>query len=354
MNQNEHGSATLKEILSQPAVWLECIAQLRKSRLLDEIRGQTQQQTEWIFIGCGTSYYLAEAAALSWTRLAGQPARALPASEVLLFADTLRPNRQMQAVLISRSGQTSEALRAAQLLSQTYFVPTLGITCAANTPLEQLCDRTIQLLPADERSMVMTRSFSSMVLALQSLAACKGGEIQLLDALRRISEQLAGSIAALAQGIEDFVARNRFADYVFLGQGPFFALSREASLKITEMSCSYSQAYHTLEFRHGPKAIVGPETCLTFFLSDAGMQAESEVLSEMNELGGVTIAVCNEASPAVRRASTLVLEMGLPGPELAMLAPFIVPAQLLGFFTAVKKALNPDEPKNLSRVVILD
>ena len=39
--------------------------------------------------------------------------------------------------------------------------------------------------------------------------------------------------------------------------GPFYAVAREAGLKVTEMSCSYGQTCHPLEFRHGPKAIAG-------------------------------------------------------------------------------------------------
>ena len=48
-----------------------------------------------------------------------------------------------------------------------------------------------------------------------------------------------------------------------------------------------------------------------------------------------------------------MFELGFDGSELAALVTSVVPSQLLGFFTGVKKNLNPDEPRNLSRVVIL-
>ena len=193
-----------------------------------------------------------------------------------------------------------------------------------------------------------------MLLTLQLLAGSKSEKTEIAPSQERVAVHFASRINELAEQVEEFVARHSFADYVFLGQGPFHALAREASLKITEMSCSYSQFFHTLEFRHGPKAIVNPVTCLTFFLSEKGLQAESEVLAEMHDLGGVILAICNRANDAIRRSSDFVFELGFDGPELVTLAPFIVPGQLLGFFTGVKKNLNPDEPKNLSRVVILD
>ena len=84
------------------------------------------------------------------------------------------------------------------------------------------------------------------------------------------------------------------------------------------------------------------------------MQAESEVLVEMKQLGGTIVAVCNRAPDSIRSSVDLLIELEADVPELALMAPFLVPAQLLGFHTGVKKGFNPDEPKNLSRVVILD
>jgi len=141
---------------------------------------------------------------------------------------------------------------------------------------------------------------------------------------------------------------------VFLGQGPFHGLAREGALKVMEMSCSYSQFFHTMEFRHGPKAVVSPKTCLAFFLSETGISAECEVLVEMKKLGGKIIAVSNHAPEAVRNNSDLVVELGFAGPETVTLWPAIAPAQMLGFFNGIKKNLNPDAPVNLDRVVILN
>ncbi len=348
-------SATLNEILSQAEVWQKTLSELKQSATIEQILQVSNARTEWLFLGCGTSYYLAEAAAASWTLLTGQRARALPASEPLLFPDlTFAKTASLQSVIISRSGRTSEALRAANTLSREFHVPTLGITCTTDSPLEQACDLTIRISTADEKSTVMTRSFTSMLLALQHLADRKSGQQSFTTALQKMAAQFASQIHSIADRMEAFVDEHSFADHIFLGQGPFHGIAREASLKVMEMSCSYSQFFHTLEFRHGPKAIVSPETCLTFFLSESGYQAECEVLAEMKQLGGVTIAVCNRANEVIRRSSDLVCELGFDGPELATLAPFVVPAQLFGFFTGIKKKLDPDHPRNLTRVVVLD
>jgi glucosamine--fructose-6-phosphate aminotransferase (isomerizing) len=125
-------------------------------------------------------------------------------------------------------------------------------------------------------------------------------------------------------------------------------------LKVKEMSCSYAQSFHTLEFRHGPKAIVSSETLVTFILSESGFEAEVAVLEEIKKLGGVTFVVADTANAAVRRSADYLVELGLNVPEVARSVASIVPGQLLGFYTGLKKGLNPDEPRNLSRVVMLE
>jgi len=348
-------SETYNEILSQGDVWQSVLQQLKQGGAAETILQTGNQKASWLFVGCGTSFYLADAAATSWTLLTGEPARAVPGSEVLLYpALTRSDSTDLRVIVISRSGRTSEAVRAAHVLRKKMQIPTIGITCAEKSELEAECDTTLVLKAADEKSTVMTRSFTSMLISLQWTAARRAGNAEFCSSLQEMAIQFATRIGSLAEYMEAFVERRSFEDYVFLGQGPFHGIAREAALKVMEMSCSYSQSFHTLEFRHGPKAIVTPRTALTFFLSQSGIASEIEVLEEMKELGGVTISICNTANEDIRRASDLILELNLPGDELTQLASHIVPSQLMGFFTGVGKGLNPDQPKNLTRVVVLD
>jgi glucosamine--fructose-6-phosphate aminotransferase (isomerizing) len=348
-------SETYKEILSQAGVWQSVLQELKQGTSGEKILRSNNRKTSWLFVGCGTSFYLADAAAASWTLLTSDPARAVPGSEILLHPALTRSDADnLHAVVISRSGRTSEAVRAAHVLRKEMHMPTVGVTCVEKSELEAECDSTVVLKAADEKSTVMTRSFTSMLISLQWMAARRAGNSKFCSSLEGMAAQFAVQIPSLAEQMEAFVDRSSFEDYVFLGQGPFHGLAREAALKVMEMSCSYSQSFHTLEFRHGPKAIITPRTALTFFLSQSGQSSEIEVLEEMKELGGVTVAICNRANENIRRASDLVLELNLSGDELTQLASHIVPGQLMGFFTGVGKGLNPDQPKNLTRVVVLD
>jgi glucosamine--fructose-6-phosphate aminotransferase (isomerizing) len=244
-------------------------------------------------------------------------------------------------------------VRAAQYLERTRNTRTLAISCSEGHPLEDLSAFTIHLLPADEKSVVMTRSFTSMLLGLQSLAAHVARRKEVTDGLRRLPAAVQPILDSVNPRIQEFVQARAFADYVFLGQGPFFGIASEGQLKIKEMSCSYAQVFHTLEFRHGPKAIVGPETLLTFLLSETGYAAEREVLEEMKELGGTTLVITNEADPVVKRNADFLVELKLEVPECARLAAYLVTCQLLGLYSGLKKGYDIDRPRNLSRAVIL-
>jgi glutamine---fructose-6-phosphate transaminase (isomerizing) len=346
------GAHTIAEILSEPATWKECLQRVESTAELQSLNEQLPRNIEWVFIGCGSSFYLAQSAAASWSVLTGEKARAIPASEILLFPQTVPV--PCQPVLISRSGHTSEAVEAAEYLERSMNIRTLAITCGTNTPIQKVSSHCIVLPEADEKSTVMTRSFTSMLLVLQSLAAIRGDRRDFLDGVSALPGQVAKRLKEVHETVKSLVQDHTFADYVFLGQGPFFGIAQESMLKVKEMSCSYAQSFHTLEFRHGPKAIVSPETLITFILSESGFDAEVAVLEEIKALGGVTFAITNTANAAARHSADYVVELSLAMPEVARAAASVIPGQLLGFYTGLKKGLNPDKPRNLSRVVMLE
>jgi len=348
------GVNSLAEILSQPQCWDVCQASLRENGTLSAICGRFGSANGWLFIGCGSSYYVALAAAATMASLTGRRAHAIPASDLFLYPEpTLAAARDSMPVLISRSGRTTEVLKAAELL-RSRNLPTLAVTCAPGQPLEKSATATISLPHADERSTVMTRSFSSMLLVLQELAGTIAKDSDFCNFLNKMPAAVAPLLQTLPAKISNFASTHHFSDYVCLGQGPFYGLACEYALKITEMSLSYAQSFHTLEFRHGPKSIVSPETLLIFLLSESGYQAEREVLEEMKSLQGATLVVANEADARVRAGSDLLVELSLDLPELARLGPSLFAGQLLGLYTGLHKGLDPDSPRNLSRVVTLD
>ncbi|HKW16685.1 MAG TPA: SIS domain-containing protein [Terriglobales bacterium] len=347
------GAYTLAEILSQPQCWVESLKRIESGETLRNIGKQFGKNPEWIFIGCGSSYYIALAAAARWSAITGTRARAVPASEILLFPDlAFNGANEFAPVLISRSGQTSEVLRVAQLLNQKR-IASLAISCTPNQKLESSATLSIVLPEADEQSTVMTRSFTSMLLSLQYLAATLAGKDSVLESLRTLPRVSARMLDGLSIRVLEFVGHNPFADFVCLGQGPLYGLACESALKVMEMSRTYAQSFHTLEFRHGPKSVVSGETLVAFLISEENHDVEVDVLEEIKSLGGRTLVVANHVTSRARAAGDLIVELDCALPEPAPLAPFVFAGQLAGFYRALNKGLDPDRPTNLSRVVFL-
>ncbi len=347
------GQHTLDEIFSQPQCWSTCLGKLAVSAELRAAVQLARPGAEWIFVGCGTSYYLAQTAAASFNHL-GLPARAVPASDLLMYPGlTLHTGRHYIPVVISRSGRTSEAVRAARMLEKDHDLRTIAMTCAEGQPLEPECSVTLSLLDADEQSTVMTRSFTSMLLGLQYLAAMVSGNDDLRRALIELPHEAESLLKDNSQRLRLFAEGRSFSDFVFLAQGPLFGIASECMLKITESSCSYAQVFHSLEFRHGPKSIAGPEVLITFLMSESSYDAEVELLEEMKALGAATMVIANRVDNRARRAADFVLELCLHSHEYSRSAVFAIWGQLYGVYYGLKKGLNPDSPKNLTRVVEL-
>ena len=104
-NSHTPGTHSLDEILSQPQCWSASLEDLQQKKTLQSVAKRFAGATEWLFIGCGSSYYVALSAAATMERLTGLRSRALPASEVLLYPRSVPAGvGNCVPVLISRSG----------------------------------------------------------------------------------------------------------------------------------------------------------------------------------------------------------------------------------------------------------
>ena len=339
---------TVQEIYQQPLTWTKCLHMLRRVDLQALVGDRQPREFQWVFVGCGTSYYLAQAAAASFTLLTGTLARALPASEILLHLELSLPSPKTSfPVLISRSGHTSEILAVAEILKEK-GIDFLALTCDGNELA--VSTRRVLQLPAKEESTVMTASFTSMLLAMQFVAAKISGNGEFLTQLDRLPALVESLLAKYGQQLEKF-AQRPFEDVAVLGQGGLYPIAAEVSLKVMESSSSYAQYFHTLEFRHGPKSIIDERALVIGLISDAGSEQETKVLREMKELGASTIAIVNHATEEVRKAADLVIELSSTQSTLSLLVAYVVWGQLFGSYVGLAKGLNPDEPLNLTRVV---
>lgn len=283
------------EIASQPDVW-------RQAAGLATAESLPRPGQRVAVVGCGTSWFVAEAYAARREELGQGVTDAFVASEY-------PASRQYDLLIaISRSGTTTEVL---DLLTQVRGRQrTLAIIGDADSPGVSAADDVITMPFADERSVVQTR-FATAALTL--LRAGLGEDIEPLAAAAEeiVNWQVPAEVLGRTQ-------------FTFLGRGLGVGLAHEAALKMREASIAWAEAYPAMDYRHGPKAITD-ETSAVVFLGER----PDGLVEEVEALGALALAFDED-------------------PQLT-----VVRCQLLAVANALAKGMNPDTPRNLTRSIIL-
>jgi fructoselysine-6-P-deglycase FrlB-like protein len=289
--------STEAEIASQPGCW-------RRAAVLapDLARLLPAPGERVAVVGCGTSWFIAQSFAAAREAAGQGETDAFAASE-------MPPGRRYDRVLVlSRSGTTTEILRLLARLSGV--TPNVLITADPATPAASAADAVIGLDFADERSVVQTR-FATTELAL--LLAHLGEDIAPMAAA-------ADGVLAAELPAELLAARQ----FTFLGTGWTCGLASEAALKLREAAGLWTEAYPAMEYRHGPIAVTRPGS-VVWLLSPA----PDGLTDEIAAAGG--LAWQSQEAPLAE----------------------LVRVHRVAAAMARARGLDPDQPRNLSRSVIL-
>jgi glucosamine--fructose-6-phosphate aminotransferase (isomerizing) len=329
-------SHTEKEILSQPEVWQQTLDALEPLSFVSAFDGIT----DVLVTGCGSTHYLAMTAA-ALLRDAGSRAWALPASELLEEAQPRLVDPQGTLLLaISRSGTTTETVRAVEHFRHLGGARVATITCHPDSVLAGASDVVWAAPAAAEQSVAQTRSFTSMqVIASAVAGALRGADLGVLDSL----PSAAAGILTHSRDAMAALARDPSIEaFYFLGSGPLFGIASEGMLKLKEMSLTPSEAYHSLEFRHGPMSMCDDSAAVIALISRERVPLEQAVLADIAPFGAhiVTIGSADQIPPQV--------------PSWAAPALYLLPLQLLALERSQAKGLDPDHPRHLTAVIHLD
>ncbi len=285
---------TVDEIQSQPDIWRAALQRVDASPL-------ARPGEHVLVLGCGTSEFVAESIAALRERAGLGPTDAAYASEPW-------PRRPYDSVVaLSRSGTTTEVLAALRALPAG--IRKVAVTGVPDSPIALAADEVVDLEFVDERSVVQTR-FPTTVLVLARAAF---GE----------------DVAALPDEAEKLLAANGpdpagFDHFVYLGTGWTRGLAHEAALKIREAAQAWAESYPALDYRHGPLAVAG----LRSLVWTLGV-ADDALVSDVRATGATVLV--GERDPLVE----------------------LVGAQRLAVDLAALRGLDPDNPRHLTRSIVL-
>src|SRR5580658_2992410 len=328
---------TLQEIFQQPILWPTTVARVRAAS--GQLH-QTFEKAHVLLTGAGTSAYAASGVASAWPR-----AVAVPTTDLLL--DPERYLVDVDAVIsLARSGNSPESAAVVERVrALNPRILQLAITCNEDSSLAQSgLDGLIVLDPrTNDRSLVMTGSFSNLVLAGLALAQPE----TVAQHADLASDRASTLLAAIDQQCRRIAAR-AWERIVVLSSSPLLGWGREAGLKILEMTAGrfpvVTETY--LGLRHGPMSFLRADTLVLCLLSSDPVRRlyEVDLIEELRSKRlGYPVAIAGPGEHG--RLFAEVIPAVLPEAPDEFRTPFeILIPQLLGYHLSLRQGLNPDNP----------
>jgi len=341
-NRNQRGAVTLREIRQQPELWPTTLERVASSTAHSFVKDRAA-----VICGAGSSAYAASAVAAAW-----KTSVAIPTTDLLTFSkgelSHLAPDFGAKGVLVSmgRSGESPESVGVIARIKKMFpSAVHLAITCNEHGELARLPDvqRLILDPRTNDRSLVMTGSFSNLLLA--GLAIAHGDFL---------AKHLPGIIATLNKAFPELEKKaqrlasqssSRLMVLTSAGLAPF---AREASLKVLEMTAGRTVAMSEtfLGVRHGPMSFLRPDSLVLCVLSsDAERRRfEKDVLRELRQKKLGHVLVVGSMASDSELGHDVIPAMA---PDLSddLRGPFeIVFPQLLAYHLSLASHLDPDNP----------
>jgi glutamine---fructose-6-phosphate transaminase (isomerizing) len=355
-----------KEIREQPdTVRDACRGRLRRPEGTAAFGGlnmtprQLRRVRRVVFVACGTSRHAALVGEYLIERLANLPVEVEYASE-FRYRNAPLDDRTLVFVL-SQSGETADTLGALREAKRRGH-PTLAICNVVGSTIAREADGGIYLHAGPEVGVASTKAFSAQVAVLTLLALHLGRLRQLsfpdglavVEAIERVPEALRRVLDTEPRIIR---AAERLAparSVIFLGRDIHFPVALEGALKLKEISYLHAEGYPTAEMKHGPLALIDPDTPTVFVAPRGSLHAKT--LSNVEEVRarmGPVIAVGTEGDDDLAGLADVFLP--IPDvPEVVQPLLAVVPLQLLAYHVARLRGCDIDKPRNLAKSVTVE
>ncbi|WP_224335589.1 glutamine--fructose-6-phosphate transaminase (isomerizing) [Haloprofundus halobius] len=347
----------LKEIHNQPT----SLANTVEGRTDDE--GVTlaeidafEDVSEVQFVACGTSYH----AALYGARLlnaAGVRARAFRASE---YGTSDPITDETLVVAVTQSGETADTLGALERAAAE-GARTVAVTNVQGSTASREADETLLVRAGPEIGVAATKTFSSQVAALCLLSHRIGEDVTgdlPWDDPTAFFESLR-SLPADVRGVLDADRAHELADrylgseaFFFIGRGLGYSVAVEGALKFKEITYEHAEGFASGELKHGPLALVTPQTPVFAVFTGTDDQKTLTNAKEAQTRGAPIVAVAPEGHPAVDAADA---HLPIPDTDPALAGLLAnVQLQLVSYHTANLLGRSIDKPRNLAKSVTVE
>lgn len=304
-----------------------------------------------VFIGCGSSYMLAKSGEKMFASAEGFRTSAIAGGDYLMNPSFYRESvKGSLVVALSRSGKTTEMVRALSILKKQEDCPILSLTAAQPNDFMEHADLNLTMEWCYDQSVCQTRTVSNLYLALMILYSFWNQDSRSLEALKTAVEEN-----------ERFQLRNRaclkriagmdWERAVILANGPFAGIAEEGALAFTEIAMIPGEYHPILDYRHGPIVLNDEKTLNIILLDQAEDNLQKGLIKDLKEYGGVILAI-GQGTKEFWEADR-VIDIGDAEGTCAAGIPFINTIQILAYEKSVILGRNPDEPTGLDAYILL-
>jgi len=305
-------------------------------------------------IACGTSYH----AGLCAKRFLESHTDLAVSVTIASEYEPTQPQRACDtvALAITQSGETADTL-AALRDAKAVGMRTVAVTNTVGSTVTREVDESLFIRAGPEIGVAATKTFVSQVATLTLLAVAVGQHRNTLSA--GDATELLESVQALpgaVQSILDAEAEiHRTAEahadgeaFFFIGRQLGHPVALESALKLKEISYDHAEGFPSGELKHGPLALVTPNTPVIAFLTDATKPQETLHNAKEVEARGASVIGLSTLDDADTYCAETI---DIPG--IGVLEPVVanVAMQLFAYHVAELKDRNIDKPRNLAKSV---
>jgi len=251
-------------------------------------------------------------------------------------------------IAISQSGMSPDIVTVVQD-ARTQGALTLAITNALDSRLAQASEYVIGLRAGQEHSVAATKTYTAELLALALLAVAWADDGRRLAQIHTLPQAVN---AALSQHelIAQRAERYRYMTHcAVIARGYNYATAYEIALKLKEMTYSEANPYSSADFMHGPIAVVQPGFPVLAVAPSGPMSPNMmQLLHEVKQREAELIVISDQDAPLELAQTPLRLPVAVE----EWLSPItaIIPGQLLAYYLALAKGVNPEQPRGLRKV----
>ena len=312
-----------------------------------------------VIAASGTSWHAALVGEYLLEELAHLPVEVEFAHEFCYRNCPLEKNTVL--LVLSQSGETADTLAALREARRRGH-HALAIVNVVGSTIAREADGGIYMHAGPEIGVASTKAFVSTLTVLSLLAVFLGRmrmlsakrSLEILNALKAVPGQLEAILAQNAAFIKLAKKYARAEDFFFLGRGYTFPIALEGALKLKEISYIHAEGYSAAEMKHGPIALIDPNTPTVFLVPQDSMYDKTMAnLAMIRARRGPIIAVATDGDQQIGKVADDVIY--LPK-TLEPIYPILatVPLQLFAYHIAVARGCDVDKPRNLAKSVTVE